>query len=67
MGKGNHGVVLIELEKGPRVLVGDEVKTLLRVLGSEDGECLASLAIVSVFHGPSVLWEVLDNLPLLPV
>ena len=55
MGKGNHGVVLVKLEYSPVVLMGNDVKDSLRVLGSEDGECLASLAIVSVFHGPRCL------------
>ena len=55
MGKRDHRVVLIQLEQSPGVLVGDEVRDSLRVLGSEDGECLTSLAVVLVFHGPRCL------------
>ena len=52
------------------VLVRDNVDDFLGVLVSEDRVSLPSLAVVSVFHGPRVVlsvWEVLDNLPPLPM
>jgi hypothetical protein len=53
--KCNHRVVLVELEEGPVILVRDDVDDFLRVLGSEDGEGLASLAVILVFHGSMCL------------
>ena len=65
-GKWNCWVVLVQLEQCPLVLLGDDVRDSLGVLGSVDGKGLSLLTVVEILHGSRMSWF-LVNLPPLPV
>ena len=44
-------VVLVQLDQGPLVLLGDNVWDSLRVLGSVDSKGLSLFSVVEILHG----------------